>query len=720
MKYLLPLITGIMILYGSFAIAGDSGMTEADKDNLIRQIRAIRNNELIQPAMAAPGLPIKSGSRYTMQLAGIKDELEPGLYKSLVDRPTRQTYFDTEHFRIHFDIAGTHAVPPEDNILEDGVPDYVDSTALILEYVWAFELDTLDFAGILEYGRPVPDGSDGGDSRYDVYLTNFGANGIYGMTYGECEGSDRTCQGYIEIENDFSEPVFIALGYGENPMGAVKVTAAHEFMHAIHYSLDVYEAAGTPRRYWWQEVSSVWMEDVVFDEVNDYLFSIRYFFNYPDLSLESYTQNTSDPARYMHPYASTIWARFLHEKYDRDIIRQIWQRCGEVVGYNVLSATDQILDEHYGSSFEEAFLEFTTWNYFTDNRADTVNRYSESDTWSDTISTMYFTAEVPWDTVDVSFHDENDDIPEPLSSNYLVFDTRFAMPSGGLLCWFNGEATSNPGNAMKLMVAGWDNTNDTVFQVELNPINNDGSFAFQSWKRFDQIVIIPSVFGYFYAIDDRTGYDFSTIYDQYLNDDAPILYELPAVVEVKAGDCAEIEIMAFEPNGDSIAFYTVPPSGSLDGLTITSLSDTSAMLEYCPDYKLIDSTIIIAVYARDDDMNYDTRQISFNVVYFSQSEVQEVTLVGYPNPFSYENNSSITLRYILPDSVETGEVELYIFNASGDLIWDTLYVNDFAPGELFLKWPAVNNSGNQLASGVYIAKLRTGDKSAYAKLAIIR
>jgi len=721
MKYLLPLILGLLAISSPIVLAGESGLTEAKKDNLIRQIRAIRNNEVIQPALAAQGMPIKCGTHYTMQLAGIRDELEPGLYKSLVVRPARQTYFDTEHFRVHYDTEGFNAVPPEDNILEQGVPDYVDSTALILEYVWAYELDSLGFADILEYGRPVPDGIDGGDSRYDVYLTNFSTNNIYGMTYAECTGSDRTCQGYMEIENDFSEPVFIALGYGDNPMGAVKVTAAHEFMHALHYSLDVDEEAGG--RYWWQEVTAVWMEDVVFDEVDDYLFSIRYFFDYPDLSLESYTTNSADPARYMHPYASTIWARFLQEKYDIDIIRQIWNRCAEVIDYNVLPATDQILNSNYGSSFEEAFLEFTAWNYFTNYRADTVSRYSESDTWSDTVYNMYFTTSVPWETDSVSFHDSTDWTPEPLSSNYLVFDTRQALQIGGLQCWFDGDATFNPGNSVKLMVVGWDDLGDTVFQVDLNPNNNDGSFTFRSWKRFNQIVIIPSVFGYFYTKNDRTGFDFSTIYDQYLNDDAPILYELPAVMQAKAGDCAEIEIMAFEPDSDDITFYSVPSSDSLEGLTITSLSDTSAMLQYCPGFELIDSTVIITVYARDNDMNYDSRQISFNVVYFNEAEVQEVKLVGYPNPFSYENNSNIILRYILPDSVETGDVELYIFNVAGDLIYNTEYDNGFdwiAPGELSFTWPAVNNSGDQLASGIYIARLRAGDNSAYTKIAIIR
>ncbi len=720
MKYLLPLILGLLVISGPIVSAGDSGMTEAEKDNLIRQIRAIRNNEAIQPTVAGLGIPIKSGTRYTMTLAGIRDELEPGLYKTLVERPTRQAYFDTEHFRVHYDTTGFHAVPPADNILEQGVPDYVDSTALILEYVWAFELDTLDFAGILEYGCPVPDGTDGGDSRYDVYLTNFSTNNIYGMEYAECEGNSRTCQSYMEIENDFSEPVFIALGYGNNPMGAVKVTAAHEFFHAIQYSLDAYEVAGG--RYWWQEVTAVWMEDVVFNEVNDYLFSLHWFFDYPDLSLESYTVSPSDPARYMHPYASTVWARFLQERYDRDIIRKIWQRCAEVVGYNVLPATDQILRSDYNSSFEDAFLEFTTWNYFTGRRADTAHRYSESDTWSDTIATMSFTTSVPWETDSVSFHDDYDDIPEPLASNYLVYDTRLAMPSGGLQCWFDGDATYNPADSVRLMVLGWDEINDTVFQVALNPNTNYGYFTVKSWKRYNQIVIIPSVFGYYYQKDDRTGYDFSTIYDSDLNDNSPILYELPAWVQIIAGDCAEIEVMAFDPDGDNITFYSDPPGDSLDGLTISSLSDTSAMLQYCPGYELVDSTVVITVYARDDDMNYDAKQISFNVVYFDQSEVQEVTLVGYPNP-CYENCRNITLRYILPDSVETDEIELHIFNVAGDLIYSRKFDSDFrwtAPGELSFAWPVVNNSGNQLAGGIYIAKLRAGDKSAYAKIAIIR
>ena len=98
MKYLLPIILGLLAISGPFASAGNSGMTQAEKDNLIRQIQAIRNNEVIQPAMAAQGIPIKSGTRYTLQLAGIRAELEPGLSKSLLART--RAFAESEQARL--------------------------------------------------------------------------------------------------------------------------------------------------------------------------------------------------------------------------------------------------------------------------------------------------------------------------------------------------------------------------------------------------------------------------------------------------------------------------------------------------------------------------------------------------------------------------------------------------------------------------------------------
>jgi len=63
----------------------------------------------------------------------------------------------------------------------------------------------------------------------------------------------------IDIDNDF-----IGSKYNAKGIQALRVTAAHEFHHAIQYGYG-----------WWgerypYELTSTWMEDVVYTDVNDY------------------------------------------------------------------------------------------------------------------------------------------------------------------------------------------------------------------------------------------------------------------------------------------------------------------------------------------------------------------------------------------------------------------------------------------------------------------
>ena len=47
------------------------------------------------------------------------------------------------------------------------------------------------------------------------------------------------------------------------PINALRVTAAHEFFHAIQFAYDVKEDL------WFMEGSATWVEDEVYDSIND-------------------------------------------------------------------------------------------------------------------------------------------------------------------------------------------------------------------------------------------------------------------------------------------------------------------------------------------------------------------------------------------------------------------------------------------------------------------
>lgn len=728
MKHLVSLTTIISLMIAFSCFAADSNLAGIDKEELIRHLKNIKEGKIDISFAASFDVPLKSGTRYTMGLLSLYDEIEPALFKTLADRPELTDTLGTEHFIIHYDVIGSNAVPSVDVNPSNGVPDYVDSTALVCEYVWNFEIDTLGFI------EPISDGGAGGDTRYDIYLVNVGGMGYYGITYPETLQPDgRTWSSYIVLENDYAE--FHDLGYDDKPMDAIKVTAAHEFFHSIHFSIDAYESED--QRNWWYEVSAVWMEDVVFDEVDDYRYYLRYFFHYPWYTLESFSNSVADPVRFMHPYASCVWGRFLEERFDRDIMRKIWVRCGNVPGYNVLHATNDILADDYESSLEEAFQEFTAWNYFTCHRADTINKYSEADQWinqlsgiPDTVRHRFFTDADPFsyscDSTSIERNytlDEN--TPEPLSANYLAFTTYGSgnVYRGGLRFDFDGESIIGNTNKWHVSLLGWDTNQDTMFTVNLDSSSWVVQAAFSDWGKFDYIVAIPSITGFSYN-NAGTGYTFGACYDDSLTEGAPIIYGLPPEVVIKAGTCEDVILYAFDQINGSIQFETDPPPDSIDGLTLTVTSDSSAVLQFCPGYDLIDSIISIIVYARNDS-GYDMEQINFPIVYFNPpADSRDKPIVNAsPNPFYYDRDEYIQFRVFLPETITAGDLKFYVFNAAGDLVHepsDISFTYMIPAGDNFTTWNVRNDSGNELASGIYIVKIIAGDKTASSKFAIIR
>jgi len=109
--------------------------------------------------------------------------------------------------------------------------------------------------------------------------------------------------------------------------------------------------------------------------------------------------------------------------------------------------------------------------------------------------------------------------------------------------------------------------------------------------------------------------------------------------------------------------------------------------------------------------HYDTRQIKFYVI----SAIQKSSIVAYPNPFNYEENSNSILRFIRPFPTNDSDIEIYIFNVNGSLVKKLEYES-----EQPLTWDVRNAADNRLAGGIYIIKLRAGSKTASGKFAIIR
>ncbi len=264
-------------------------------------------------------------------------------------RPTLSKSISSTHFIIHFDTTGTNQVTRA----------YAESTKKYAERSWAKEVDTLKFAA------PPPDGGTSGNnpnSLYDIYIDNLGS-GILGTTTPEYYYTNPYPDGatsYIDIGNDVTS-------YGG--WGELQVTVAHEFNHACQMRYSVTD--GT----WFMENTSTWMEDMVYDNINDY---VNYLSSNPN-PLDSPYQpiNTSTN---LYWYAGAIWAMFLQENYADSCPRKCWEKLGTSAGDNTLSGIDSTLRTKFSSNLQTALKKYAVWRYFTGTRADTFH-FSEASTW---------------------------------------------------------------------------------------------------------------------------------------------------------------------------------------------------------------------------------------------------------------------------------------------------------------------------------------------------
>jgi len=262
-------------------------------------------------------------------------------------------------FRFHYDTTGPGA-PAMLNALGVRIPgsaeEYVDSAGAIFNA--ALELETSG----LGYASPIP--ALGG--VYDVTIAN--AYPYYGWTTRGARIGTTTPARYastIVIDQDFGE-------YYSRGLDGLRVTAAHEFFHAVQFGSYGYWGGDE----YFMEMTATWMEDVVYDGVNDYYqylrgpsggggFTPRGQFAHPDSSFAA-----SDG---LLEYSRAVYGLFVEKQYSADLIRRAWELMPQGVA---IKALDLAFGER-GSSFREAFLLWSVWNAKTGPGADTAAYYPE-------------------------------------------------------------------------------------------------------------------------------------------------------------------------------------------------------------------------------------------------------------------------------------------------------------------------------------------------------
>ena len=415
--------------------------------------------------------PLKDGTLLALDIAQnsvILDEEFKERFPTILNRVDKQAYFDSPggYFRIHYDTTGGHAVylPGVDIDPPDGVPDYVNRTA---EY---FDLAWIDICDSLGYDTPPYDGDRGGGmDLYDVYMHHY--SGAYGVTFSEFSSNQRPGRNYDYTSYIYVDPTYSGFGYNDRTL-PMKVTSAHEFFHAVQFAYNV--GAGG----WYMENCATWMEDIIWDDIND---------NYAYLGLfMSYVHRPLTTANGAFEYGAFVWPMFLYESWGHDFIRTSWEFC---INNNAVTALELTCDQ-YGTLFEEQYINFSLWNYLTAYRDD-GNHYEEGSAYT-AARTMRTHDSYPVDDQS-SFLD-----PTALGCNYILFsntgqegDLEIIFNGADSDFWFNHiiKATSNNSHVYDTMEL--DDGNDGVYVVE--------GFQQYAWVALAADLIIGSNADYLYS-----------------------------------------------------------------------------------------------------------------------------------------------------------------------------------------------------------------------------
>ncbi len=328
------------------------------EEYLVNRVLAINEPMHLQQSVSDSMLPIKSGTfitaeaKYRWESFSLANQQ---LLKSLFARPEMAEEYvsPSGQFKIHYDTNGTNAVSASD-LNGNSIPDYIEKVAVIFDSSHAFIVDTLG------YQPPPSDRGVHGD-EYDVYVKEFYTS-MYGQTVSEefVNQKQKSCSSYIEIDNNYK-------GFLTSGLNGLRVTAAHEYFHAIQfgYTFDYNNSDFWKNNVFFYEISSTWMEDMVYDDVNDYYYYMTDFYRHINRSFTTYNGS--------YEYGNCVWNHMVTKKYGPDVIRSTWEK---MIDFPVLTAMDQALAS-VGSSFQHEFAEYAVWNYFTGNRADSINYYPE-------------------------------------------------------------------------------------------------------------------------------------------------------------------------------------------------------------------------------------------------------------------------------------------------------------------------------------------------------
>ena len=223
-------------------------------------------------------------------------------------------------------------------------PAWAQQTLNTMEDVWEYEVTTRGYTR-----GPATDGAvGGGTDMFDVYTEDLFQDQLYGYCQPETQkpSEEWIYSGYCVLDNNYA-------GYPLGPKKSLRVTAAHEFFHAIQFN---YDAGEDP---WLMEATATWMEERYADDVNDNRFYLKYGqLGRPRTPLDTFSGLTH--------YGNWIFFERLSKRYGVNAVRNIWTRLDAATGarddYSIQAVRKFLKSKH--TALPRFYADFAAGNLF--------------------------------------------------------------------------------------------------------------------------------------------------------------------------------------------------------------------------------------------------------------------------------------------------------------------------------------------------------------------
>ena len=175
------------------------------------------------------------------------------------------------------------------------------------------------------------------------------------------------------MDNDFSHAEYPRY---TDPLLPMEVTAAHEYNHVLQFGYDVLQDS------WMFESTAVWMEDKVYDDVNDYVSYLKPWTQLTQVPLTRF--NRADPSDSLNVkvYGDAVWNRWIDSHYGPDTIRGAWERSRQTNPPSFAPGAYDASLRSRGTTFFDAFTRFAA---DTAEWRSTAGPFEEGSTWPDVV-----------------------------------------------------------------------------------------------------------------------------------------------------------------------------------------------------------------------------------------------------------------------------------------------------------------------------------------------